>query len=230
MAKRSDSFLSSLPSPSSEWKKSFQNHILVFEKFLLDTKSELPGEQTVYLAGMLTRQSNSSYLRQIRRFLLRSPEELDTLTRKHYLCIGQNAPVYFISRINAEYITVKLVSKKAKQGYTNWEKLIPIRYFEVASIYAYQAGNRTLGSIMSYIYKNYHSILSLLSVYMEFLKENQPSPNDPIQKPLWQRFAQVHNERNNKKEYWEAHGLSEKHKTHIHRHEFNQMINFSSKN
>ena len=221
-----------------EWHKFFQQHILAFEKFLSEspTKLTLPGEQSVYLSGMLARQYDSNYRRQIRHYLFRKPDDLEMLIRRHYQCIGQNAPVCFLSRINAEFLTIRLVSRRSRQA--TWQKLeqtLPAHYFEVASIYAYQANKRTWGSIFAYIYKNYTQILSLLSAYLDFLQNLQDNnawdPNtSALGRMLWQRFARVNNERNAQKEHWEANRISPQHKTHIHRHEFNQMINFSSIN
>ncbi len=208
----------------------YMSQIVAFENFLLDTKNEISGEESVYLAGMLARQSNARYLRQIRRLIFRKPEELDNLISKHYLCIGQNAPVYFIVRTNAEFLTVRLLSRNKKQQLCELEKWKPIAYFQIASEYAHKAGNRVLGEIFAHIYKNYNEIFNILSSYYGFLKKNQPKNIISSASPLWKRFAKVKNERNDKKESWERAGLSEKKKQHLTYHEFNQMINFEALN
>ena len=229
-----------------QWRRIFQKHILTLEKFLSEqhVSLQLPDEQSVYLAGMLARQYDSNYRRQIRRYLFSQPEDLELLIRRHYAYMGQNAPVCFMARINAEYLTVRLLSyyrKKVKESLQttpstmNTDQLLPAHYFEVAARYAYQASKSTWSSIFSYIYINYAQVVSLLSAYMNFINKLQSTgtwepTNGALGQKLWERFSHASNERNNQKELWERNRISPKEKTHIPRREFNQIMNFHSIN
>ena len=211
--------------------ESFQNHVLILENFLLETDKSLPGEQTIYLAGMLARENNDTYRKNIDPFLFQNTEELDILACRHYLYLGQNANLWFISRINAEHLTVQLVSPKKKQKVSLTDKVFPKRCFEVASIYAYKASNRILGGIFAYISNHYDHVLEILHTYLCALEaETLPSPNAQLPKALWKHLGQVRNERNHKKEQWEAMRISEKEKNHLSFPEFNRIMDLSGCN
>ncbi len=219
-------------------KENYCTSLLLFERFLAESHNKLglSSEHSVYLAGMLARQYDKKYRRQIHAFLFRTPQELQELARCHKPYLGQKAPIYFASRINAEYLTAKFILRWLK-GLSKMEQDLPAYYFHVASIYAYQIGLSLWGAMFSFMYQNYRDILQLLCSYAEFLKSHELhiispvlSSLGPLPSNVWERLGVPANERNNKKELWEMQNISPKRKAHIPRHEFNEIFNFSPPN
>ena len=212
------------------WRQSFRLHVLVLERFLIETRRErLAGEQIVYLAGVFARRFDPAYQQQIRDLLLDSPEDLDRLIRRHSPYIGQNAPIVTISRINGEYLMVELALNGPSASYSFLMRLPP-RYFDVAAFYSREAGNRSLADLFSFMRKHTESIVQLFSGYQEFLETRMDLPEEALPGELWDRFAAELNDRDAKKERWERMGVDPKHKQHIHREEFNKMLDYTSPN
>ena len=213
------------------WRQSFRVHVLVLERFLLETRrAKFEGEHIVYLAGIIARRLDAAYQEQIRNLLLESPEELETIIRSHAPYIGQNAPIVTISRINAEYLTVELAFAGPSAG-ASFLMRLPARYFDVAAFYSREAGNRSLADLFSFMRKHQQMVLELLTDYWKFLEqETSIMSEEGLPGALWDRFAAQVNDRDAKKERWERMGVDPKHKQHIHREEFNKMLDFTSPN
>ncbi|MCB1308531.1 MAG: hypothetical protein KDK30_10140 [Leptospiraceae bacterium] len=220
------------PEQQGGWRELYRLHILILERYLQESATgRLSGEQTVYLAGMLARQTDPLYRKQIEDLIFESPEDMDRTIRRHDPYIGQNAPIVILARTNAEFLTIDIISRQENSHTVRtFELQIPARYFGIASFYAHQAGNRTLSDIFDSIRKQYELIVRILSGYCRYIEQNSHQLSETVPDRLWQRFGEVINERNNRKENRERQGIDPSRKNHISRREFNGMLNYSSPN
>ena len=212
------------------WKETYRVHVLNLERFLSSGgRPSLSGEQSVYLAGMIARRLDRNYQAMIQELLWEEPEAVDQLIRRHEPYIGQNAPIATLSRINAEFFTLEI----ALQGDASLRSLtmaLPARYFAVASHFTHQSGNKTLADLFRFLGNHLSLVLDILEGYLDFIEAFGDHPDRPLSPEAWERFGSEANERNAKKEWWEARGLSPGKKTHISRAEFNRMIDFTGWN
>ncbi len=212
------------------WKETYRIHILNLERFLCSGKgSPLSGEQAVYLAGMIARRLDQVYQTMIQDLLWEDPTAADQLIRKHAPFIGQNAPLVTSSRINAEFLTLE-IALGGEHARGSLEISVPARYFGIAAFYAREAGNQTLAELFRFLGNHLPLVLNILEGYLEFLSETGDGSQSELPMAVWERLARETNERNAKKEWWEARGLSPGRKTHIARSEFNRMIDFTGMN
>jgi len=211
-----------------EWQHTFRFHVLAMEHFLGKNKSiSFPGDKCVYLAGMVARQTDEKYCKQIAAMLIEDPAQIDLAVRRHDPYIGQNAPIVTLSKINAEYITVRLaVSPRIALPF---ETRFPIRLFGLASQYSYLAGNRTMGDIFHFLRNHFGLVLDLLHGYLEYLQKNAQRLEEASES-MWKRFGSEKNDRNAKKDNWEKRGIDLKKVPQISPAELNAMINFTSEN
>ncbi|MCE9597817.1 MAG: hypothetical protein K8S54_07605 [Spirochaetia bacterium] len=211
-----------------DWAQTFRFHVLAFEHVLGENKHiRVPGEKTVYLAGMVARQTDEVYRKQITNMLVNDPSEIDLAVRMHDPYIGQNAPIVTLSRINAEHITIRLAV--CERTAFPFETRFPIRLFGLASQYSYLAGNRTMGDIFHFLRNHYSLVLELLRGYLDYVQKNAEAMEE-ASKFMWDRFGSEKNERNTKKDTWEKQGIDLKRIPQISPSELNGMINFTSKN
>jgi len=209
----------------------FRFHLLALEHYISEERLlRLPGDKSVYLAGMIARQADPGYTEQTEDFLLESPEQIDLFVRSHDPYIGQNAPIVTVSRINAERITLDL-AKKRREAYS-YELRFAARLFGIASQYSYLAGNRTLGEIFYFLRNHFPAVLRLLQGYLTFLegRADRPQQIERASETMWERLGRQRNERNEKKEAWEKMGINLKKKAMISPAELGGMINFTSEN
>lgn len=208
----------------------FRFHLLSLEHYISEERLlRLPGDKSVYLAGMLARHADPEYRAQTEDFLIECPEQIDVFVRSHDPYFGQNAPIVTVSRINAERITLDL-ARKRREAYS-FELRFAARLFGVASQYSYLAGNRTLGEIFYFLKNHFPSVLTLLQGYLVFQEENPESGSlERASETMWQRLGRERNERNAKKEAWEKMGINLKKKAMISPAELGGMINFTSAN
>ncbi len=213
-------------------EKAFRFHLLALEHYVSEERLlRLPGDKSVYLAGMIARQSDPDYAQQTEDFLIESPEQIDLFVRMHDPYIGQNAPIVTVSRINAERITLNLA--RARRDAYSFELRFAARLFGLASHYSYLAGNRTLGDIFYFLRNHFPPVLRLLQGYLTYLEENPDRLEESIEsasKAMWERLGSERNERNSKKEAWEKMGINLKKKAMISPAELGGMLNFTSEN
>lgn len=212
--------------------ETFRFHLMAMERYVSEERLfRLPGDKSVYLAGMIARQTDPSSKAQTEDFLIEGPEQLDIFVRMHDPYIGQNAPIVTVSRINAERITLDLAHKR-RSAYS-FELRFAARLFGLASHYSYLAGNRTLGDIFYFLRNHFPSVLRLLQGYLAFLAQHPERLQDSLEiasKAMWERLGRERNERNQKKESWEKMGINLKKKAMISPAELGGMINFTSEN
>lgn len=208
------------------WRETFRKQIIDLERFLVQRHLHFSPEQAVYLAGMLSRLQDREWIQGIQPYLLESPQAMAERIRLHEPYLGQNAPVFFVARINGEYLTLRIITGQALV--IDLEKNVPRRYFLIAARYADRAGQNHMAGIYRFVGYHYDEIIYSLMHYLDFLSRQ----GDRIEIPpeLWQRFGRPDNERNNRKEGWERMGVQPSRRTHINRAEFNDMINFGGVN
>lgn len=213
-------------------EKEFQFHLFALEQYVARERLlRLPGDKSVYLAGMIARHADREYKEQTQDFLVESPEQIDLFVRMHDPYIGQNAPIVTVARINAERMTYDLA--QARRSAYSFELRFAVRLFGLASHYSYQAGNRTMGEIYYFLRNHFPVVLQLLQGYLEALENNPDSFQEAMEtasRVLWERFGREKNDRNAKKEAWEKMGINLKKKPVISPAELGGMINFSSAN
>ena len=215
---------------NGHWKETFRAHVLNLERFLGSAgEPPLSGEQAVYLAGMIARKLDGSYQRMIQDMLWEEPDAVDHLIRRHDPYIGQNAPIATLSRINAEYFTLE-IALQGSATLPSFTMAVPARYFAVASHYSHQSGNRTLADLFRFLGNHLPLVLDILEGYLKFIEAFGDRSGEQLPTETWERFASESNERNAKKEWWEARGLNPGKKQHISRAEFNRMIDFTGWN
>lgn len=208
------------------WRETFRSQIVDLERFLLRRRLHFSADQAVYLAGMLSRLQDRSWMQEIQPYLLESPQAMAEKIRVHEPYIGQNAPVFFVARINGEYLTLRIITGQALA--VDLEKNVPQRYFLIAARYADRAGQNQMAGIYRFVGYHYDEIIYSLMHYMEYLASEGHRIEIPPE--LWQRFGKADNERNNRKEGWERMRVEPSRRTHISRAEFNDMINFGRPN
>ncbi|MCR9144477.1 MAG: hypothetical protein NXI24_19725 [bacterium] len=253
------------------WSRTFRNHVLGLEQFLAEHmqprwRDRLPGEQTVYLAGMIARELDRGYRAQIQDYLVEDPEKIDRIVRRHAQCLGQNAPVVTLSRINAEHATLQ-IAIDASGDLPGASRLflltLPARYFGIASFYASQAGNQNLARIFDFFRNHLSVVVDILAGYLESLEtldagdacasdacaefiagdvvsgdfRSRPGfvapeidPESLAASDAWRRFGDDTNERNRRKEFWEAAGLDPAKKNRMSGLEFRAMIDYTRPN
>ncbi|HBS03670.1 MAG TPA: hypothetical protein DEA96_01815 [Leptospiraceae bacterium] len=217
---------------NSAWKSVYRVHLMLLERFLLQKKSSLESEHTVYLSGMLARHLDREYQQQIEDLLFEDVDELDSTIRKHDPYLGQNAPIVTLSRINGEHLTVAIAFERLK-GHSetlNLQSAIPSRCFGVAAFYSREAGNRQLSRIFGYFHHHHKLILDLLTDYLSFLDRDADLLPDNIPEELWQKFGREKNLRNEKKEWWEARGIDLKSKEGISKEEVMRILDLGGMN
>ena len=69
-------------SDDDHWSLTFRSHVLGLEDFLAANikprwRDRIPGEHTVYLAGMIARELDRGYLAQIQEYLVEDPGQID---------------------------------------------------------------------------------------------------------------------------------------------------------
>lgn len=215
---------------NTRWRDGLAEHIVCMEHFLERVPCHrLEAEPLVFLAGMLARQLDKSYRRQIRPFIKSNPEDVFCSVRQHDPYLGQNAPVVFLSRANAEFLLVQGASAR-RRGY-NME--IPAQlsesFFGIASKYSYKSGNFVLGDICAFMQNRLAGVQDWLGAYLEHRRKHTRIP-PRTSAGVWQRFGMDRNQRNDFKERWEARGIDPVRLNRIARAEFQKMINFESRN
>jgi hypothetical protein len=194
--------------PKGNSLNTFRSHVLALENFLMNEKiHDLKGEPLVYLAGMIARKFDRDYSEDIKPFLFSDPSEMDLLIRKHELYIGQNAPVAFAARINAEYLTISIATQE-KSIFSRFQLAIPARFFRISSNYFYYSGNKTLGAVLDYFGKELSTIIKIIHEYLTKYSENFPE-NNKLENQTWTKFGTELNDRNSVKEYLEKKNISE---------------------
>ncbi len=145
------------------WRETFPDHLYWLEDYQWTHEGPVfSGDLTVYLAGMVARQLDLDYIEDSREFLLDDPAEIRSEIRKHGPFIGQNAPIAFISRVNAEHMTFGLASGS--------EQIIsltlPASLFGIAAQYFTQAGNTHLGQIFRELGSQLNGVVGRISGYL----------------------------------------------------------------
>ncbi|MEQ9365109.1 MAG: hypothetical protein RIF32_12735 [Leptospirales bacterium] len=246
-----------LPREEDHWSRTFRKHVLGLEQFLAAHfkarwRDRIPGEQTVYLAGMIAREMDRGYLAQIEEYLVEDPERIDLLVRRHSQCLGQNAPVVTLSRINAEHATLQVaIDTLGDDGGANrlFMLNLPARYFGIASFYSSQAGNQALARIFDFFRNHLVVVVEILAGYLESLEKSVDegdqarsagrseffqapgvAPEDLAGSAAWRRFGDDTNERNIRKDFWDAARLNPARKNRITGLEFRSMIDYTRPN
>lgn len=214
------------------WKYVYKAHLLLFERFLLTRKAQITSDHTVYLSGMLARHTDRDYQSQIQGLLFEDAEELDQTIRRHDPYLGQNAPIVTLSRINGEHLTVGIAFERLKGTTASQEfkALVPSRCFGVAAFYSRESGNRHLSEILGFFHHHHKLVLDLLTDYLSFLERDAVLMSESLPSELWRRFGAEKNERNEKKEWWEARGIDLKGKETLSRDELRKMLDFGGWN
>ena len=165
----------------SHWSQTFRAHVLGLEYFLARRLSHdkrralgrFSVEETVYLAGMIARETDHNYLQQIQEYLVADPEEISAVVRRHAPYLGQNAPVVTLSRINAEHMTLQIASGAFGTATGFLQLTVPARYFGIASFYSGQAGNQNLARIFDFFRNHLSVVVEVVAEYIEYLEANQ---------------------------------------------------------
>lgn len=212
------------------WRNQLVDHVIFMEHFLdKDASMNMEAEQLVFVAGLLARQLDKSYRRQIRPYLKNEPEEIFQTVRRHDPYFGQNAPVVFLSRANAEYLLVQGASA-LRRGNAHWySHVLPGQFFGIASQYSYKAGNFMMGDICAFMQKYLPGLVEWLGGYLEF-RRNIIEKEPHFSPAMWNRFGLEKNARNEFKERWAARGIDSRRLKRIPHSEFQKMIQFESKN
>jgi hypothetical protein len=183
-------------------EKAFRFHLLALEHYVSEERLlRLPGDKSVYLAGMIARQTDPAYTQQTEDFLIESPEQIDLFVRMHDPYIGQNAPIVTVSRINAERITLNLA--QARREAYSFELRFAARLFGLASHYSYLAGNRTLVRYFLFSEEPFPDCSAPAAGISGVPGRESGAPEESIDqasKAMWERLGSERNERNNKKE------------------------------
>jgi len=191
------------PYPKGPWADTFSKHLLAMESSFNQGKNQLHPDCSVYLAGVVARKLDPNYWKTVEtHFLVENPEEILSLIRRHYLFIGQNAPIVTVSRYNAEHLLFEIAMEGISSD-TLSKKIrlrIPARYFGIASTYSRYAGNQILSEILEFFSRNLEQILPDLTSYLWNLKGRKEVPElSPIPTELWERFSKISKEMIRKK-------------------------------
>lgn len=164
--------------PYGKWSETYSVHLYRLEQCQYARRqSLLSGELTVYLAGMIARQLDPEYRKQLSSYLFEDPGDLGRKIRRHDPYIGQNAPIVFVSRINAEHRTFS-IALNADHSST----MVPSNLFAIASHYSYKSGNIQLASIFNEFRFQIRNVIYLLAAYLLdpliFSEENEKKENE----------------------------------------------------
>lgn len=210
------------------WRDTFGKHVIGLEKyFLISGLADFPGERTVYLAGMLAREFDLEYRKQIQDYIIEDPGELDRTIRKHFQRIGQNAPIITLSRINAEYLTVQLAARALGSIAQTFGIIYSTRYFGVASLYSQLAGKDTQARLYAFMRDHNQTMLSHLTDYLKYVALHWHSLPGKIPPELWKKFGSEINERNRRKDVLDGMRITRKGKNRLSPLELRQMLDDS---
>lgn len=152
------------------WKERFRFHLIKLEKYFQPYKPPFKNDIKVYLAGYVARYSDTSYINQIQPFLFRDAGEIKKMIIKHHDKLGQNAPLIFYARINAEYRMYRIIKEKTEEKTPvsilySLQLKEPASLFSVASTYSRIAGMRYQALLYEILYKRIQEVLEILSDY-----------------------------------------------------------------
>ncbi len=223
---------------ADHWSRTFRFHVLGLEFFLAapgtftaGVRRHMSAENTVYLAGMIARETDSAYLEQIRTYLVEDPEAMDQTVRRHDPYLGHNAPLVTISRINAEHLTLQFAGERGDGSLTDVVHLmVPAKYFGIASYYSLQAGNHAFARIFDFFRNHLSMIVDVLAGYLDYLEERAGVLPEEIPVAVWERLGMDSNERNRRKEFWEAAGINTSRKNRLIPLELREMLNYTQPN
>ena len=221
----------------THWSQTFRNHALGLERYLADHSrgGRMPGEQTMYLAGMIAREMDRAYLAQIQEYLVEDPLDMDQAVLRHAPYLGQNAPLVTLSRINAEHLTLQIAATAGGgQASRIFHLMIPARYFRIAAYYSLQSGNPNQARIFDFLCNHLSVVVEIIAGYIEDLEARgwklDVDPAALADSDAWRRFATDTNETNRRKEFWDAAGIRANKKNRISGMEFRSMIDYTNTN
>ena len=182
------------------WRDTFHNHVLGLEHYLNAAgMARFQGERSVYLAGVIAREFDGSYLAEIEDYLLEDPDSVFELPENQSSVIGDSALILTVSRINAEHWTVH--NANGGNDETEDKYQIPARFYRIASFYSHKAGKPSFGRLYGYLSNNCNKIVDLVSGYLEFVDEKAPDLPQFISSDIFNKFASEINEKEAKKDF-----------------------------
>lgn len=210
------------------WRDAFSYHLGGLETFLLNRRGRrLNGETTVYLAGVVARESDQEYRRAVSVFRIDHPEELDLAVRRHDPYLGQNAPLVTLSRVNAERLTYELALDR---GAAQLRRMLPGKYFGIAAYYSHMAGKRQLATLFDFFRNHLGLVIDVIAGYIDWL-EREGYELDRLPSPeLLKKFGAEINELNRRKEFWDAARIDTRRINRIAPYEARQMLDFERPN
>ena len=180
---------------NASWERNYRRHLIGLERFLLaNPEQEIPTEPTIYLAGMIARELDPTYGENIEPYLLADEDEIDATIRRHDPYLGQNAPIVFIARINAEHLTVSRArEKKSVESVSRFELMGPSRLFSIACHYSLQSGNVRMARLYDFYRAHILLIVRLMVAYLRQVHagmiEADPQVDEELQHWLARRTS-----------------------------------------
>lgn len=211
-----------------DWRRAFVLHLQSLELFLIERRlSGLSGENAVYLAGMIARELDPEYRALADAYVLRNPDELDAVVRRHRPCLGQNAPVLMVSRATGERQAMELALQRVRLSSATAQT---IRCFFVAAEFSHHAGKNQLARIFEFFGYRLPFVLDVVNAYIHELERGGWRRFDKPDAALLKRLAASRNESNRRKDFWEAARISHRRRNRIALYEFRRMVDFERPN
>ncbi|GIX40641.1 MAG: hypothetical protein KatS3mg129_0374 [Leptospiraceae bacterium] len=167
------------------WKETFKIHLIKMDKFFSFCKPPIKNDVKVYLAGYYARYLDDDYRNQIQPYIIKDIEHFKELIKKHHLKLGQNAPIFYYAKINAEYkmfylLTENLNKKQIYEYSLNYQLSEPATLYSLTSTYYRISGQIYHALLFENIYKRIKEIFSILNLYSKAIHLNQKFEKEEI--------------------------------------------------
>jgi hypothetical protein len=216
------------------WKESFKIHLIKMDKFFTYCKPPLKCDVKVYLAGYYARFLDEDYINQIKPFIIEDKEYFKILIKKHHQKLGQNAPIFYYAKINAEYKMYLILRqfsryKKLYNYSLQYELSEPATLYLLASNYYRYSGKIYQALLFENIYKRIKEIFSILNQYTKSLElemKNQSKTNNHfnISYEIITE-SEIENFKENLIKEYQENTITEKEIKEIKNQELNQILN-----
>ncbi len=156
----------------STWRETFQYHVIRMNPYFKRIKPPIKSDVKIYLAGYYARFLDEEYKKQIKPYIIEDLETFKNFIKKHEFKLGQNAPVFFYAKLNAEYKMFQLLEESIKYKNYKFHKFYltePAILFSITSNYYRMAGKLYHALLFEILYKRIQDIFSVFHYYTQSL-------------------------------------------------------------
>ncbi len=153
------------------WKETFKIHLIKMNQYFDSFQPPIKNDIKVYLAGSFARYLDKEYISQIKPYIIDDLESFINFIKKFKYKLGNNAPIFYYAKINAEFKMFQLLENQSTKNIETISYYLhePATLFSFASIYYRLAGKIYQSILFEIIYKRIKEIFSALELYVRSL-------------------------------------------------------------